>query len=171
MFRTIQFISATSGTSLLRTPAYANWRDGRTTTIFRLRTGYCQLLSHMYHLRLYLTQMSAHVELVFKTQNTAYKTVQPTHSKEHACGHLGLTSRTSCGGPRRNFEQMPSSSRTTHLQIWHDHTSIWTQKKNISYWTTSITDERREEERYRLRGYFFVQLIIILLMQIQKIDR
>ena len=63
----------------------------------------------------YLTQqqMSAHVELVFKTQNTSYKTFQPTHSKEHTFGHLELTSGTSCGDPRRNFKPLRSSSRTS----------------------------------------------------------
>ena len=35
------------------------------------------------------------------------KTVQPTHSKQHACGHLGLTSGRSCGDPSMNLNHCP----------------------------------------------------------------
>ena len=86
------------------------------TTIFRLRTGHCQLLSHTYRPRLSHTH-TARVELVFKTQNTSYKTAKPTHSKEYACGHLGLTSGTSRGGYKEELQTTAQFIENIDLQI------------------------------------------------------
>ena len=41
------------------------------------------------------------------------KLPNPHTRKKHACDHLGLTSGTSCGDPRRNFKLLPSSSGTS----------------------------------------------------------
>ena len=49
-------------------------------------------------------------------QNTSCKTVQPTHSKEDACGHLGLTSGDKLWGSKEEFQTTAQFIKNIHLQ-------------------------------------------------------
>ena len=65
----------------------------------------------------YLTHTSSHVELVSKTQNTFWKTVQPTHSKQLRLWPSGADLWDKLSGSKEELQATAQFIKNIQLQI------------------------------------------------------